>query len=164
MEQKIIDQASKLGAILLQKNLTVTTAESCTGGGIAYAITAISGSSQWFNEGFVTYSNQAKHKLVGVSEESINKYGAVSEQVVREMSLGACNTAKASLAVSVSGIAGPDGGTLDKPVGTVWMSIFTCKGEVWVKCFHFTGDRRTVRSKTILQALEELSRIANECF
>ncbi len=164
MKQKIIEQATKLGTVLLQKKLTVTTVESCTGGGIAYAITAIPGSSGWFNEGFVTYSNQAKHKLVGVNEETINAHGAVSQETVEEMAQGARDRANASIAVSVSGIAGPDGGTVDKPVGTVWMCIATSKGKVWSHCFHFLGDRDQVRVQTILQSLIEMTKIAHDQF
>ncbi len=101
----------------------ITCAESCTGGGIAKAITDIAGSSAYFDRGFVTYSNAAKHDLLGVSEATLAAHGAVSEEVVREMAIGALRAARADLALSVSGIAGPDGGSAEKPVGTVWFGF-----------------------------------------
>ncbi len=117
------DLAQHLGDLLLARNETVATVESCTGGGLAYAITEVAGSSQWFNQSWVTYSNQAKHALVGVSQQTLDTYGAVSEQVVIEMATLAAVKANADLCIAVSGIAGPSGGTKDKPVGLVWFAI-----------------------------------------
>ena len=119
-EQALTRRSTELGSYLLEAGLSVTTAESCTGGWIAKVITDIAGSSAYFQRGFVTYSNDAKHSMIGVSEQSLSAFGAVSEAVVREMAAGALDTADADLAVSVSGIAGPDGGSDEKPVGTVW--------------------------------------------
>lgn len=109
----------------------ITCAESCTGGGIAKAITDIAGSSAYFDRGFVTYSNAAKHDLLGVAEATLTAHGAVSEAVVREMAVGALHAAKADLALSVSGIAGPEGGSAEKPVGTVWFASPTVPAGCW---------------------------------
>ena len=115
-----IDQLSHLlGQKLLAKNWTISCAESCTGGGIGYAITAISGSSTWFKQGIISYSNEAKQQLLGVSAQTLDNFGAVSLETVKEMAQGAAKIAQAQVAISVSGIAGPDGGTKQKPVGTV---------------------------------------------
>jgi nicotinamide-nucleotide amidase len=113
--QTLTSIAQQLGEMLCKKNAKLTTAESCTGGGISEAITAVSGSSQWFEFGFVTYANSAKQQLLGVSKEALDEYGAVSEQVVKQMAQGAIKQSQADYAIAVSGIAGPDGGTQDKP-------------------------------------------------
>ncbi len=112
--------SEKIGRALKARGATVTTAESCTGGWIAKAITDIAGSSAWFERGFVTYSNEAKSQMIGVSEATLRDNGAVSEPVVVEMAIGALRAARADYAISVSGVAGPDGGSVEKPVGTVW--------------------------------------------
>lgn len=119
----------------------ITCAESCTGGGIAKAITDIAGSSAYFDRGFVTYSNAAKHDLLGVSEATLAAHGAVSEEVVREMAIGALRAARADLALSVSGIAGPDGGSAEKPVGTVWFGFAGSDGRGLSRKMQFEGDR-----------------------
>ncbi|HEY9101890.1 nicotinamide-nucleotide amidohydrolase family protein, partial [Chitinimonas sp.] len=121
--------AEQLGKALLARGWRVTAAESCTGGGIASAITDIAGSSGWFDMGWVTYSNEAKQRLLGVAPTTLAEHGAVSEPVVREMALGALQAAGADLAVAVSGVAGPSGGTPAKPVGTVCLAI-ALAGEV----------------------------------
>src|SRR5262245_50128834 len=119
MDEDLNRLAQDLAVVLRQHRLMLTTAESCTGGGIAAAVTAVAGSSAWFERGFVTYSNAAKREMLGVQEATLQAHGAVSEPVVREMAAGALQHSTAQVAVAVSGIAGPDGGTPAKPVGTV---------------------------------------------
>lgn len=154
--------AARLGMALKQLDWTVTTAESCTGGGIAEAITRVSGSSAWFETGFVTYANQSKQRWLQVSAEELATHGAVSEPVVRAMATGAREAAAASLAVAVSGIAGPDGGSADKPVGTVWFAWAGPDGQLISECRRLQGDRRAVRAQTVLRALEGLLANARE--
>ena len=144
---------------LLGKNLTITTAESCTGGLIAATIVNIPGASGCFNEGYITYANEAKVRVLGVSEESIRNFGVVSDAVVIEMAEGALNKADADIAVAVSGIAGPLGGSSKKPVGTVYIGI--CLRDKMDKTltktsykFHFEGDRSEIRDKTVQEALK----------
>lgn len=153
--------AAELGGYLLEKNWQVSTAESCTGGGVASAITAIAGSSQWFETGFVTYANSAKTRLLGVSEASLAQEGAVSRTVVEQMALGAKAASGADLTVAVSGIAGPDGGTADKPVGTVWFAWADASGTVISECYVYQGDRAQVRYQACVTALRELVRLAS---
>lgn len=145
--------SAQLGALLLSHGYTVTTAESCTGGGIAQAITDIPGSSRWFSYGFVTYSNVAKQQLLGISEAVIESCGAVSEQVVESMAIGALKAAQADVAIAVSGIAGPDGGTKEKPVGTVWIAWLVGDGEAITRCYNFLGDRKYIRNQSVNEAL-----------
>ena len=145
--------AREVGDTLLQNHLVITTVESCTGGWVAEAITSVAGSSSWFERGFVTYSNEAKQELVGVRKETLLQYGAVSREVAREMSLGGIDASRADLAVAVTGIAGPDGGTLQKPVGTVWVAWGDRGGKVSEKLFQFDGDRESVRRSTVEQSL-----------
>ena len=152
--------AEQLGAALLARDWYVTCAESCTGGGVAAAITGIAGSSQWFEAGFVTYSNTMKQHMLGVSNNTLEQHGAVSEAAVREMVQGAMNSAGADLAVAVSGIAGPDGGSIDKPVGTVWFA-WQCKdGQLLAERCHFSGNRCAVRRQAIDKALLGLLTLA----
>ena len=151
--------AEALGNSLFERNLTICTAESCTGGGIAYALTAVPGSSTWFGYGWVTYSNEAKHQLLGVPEELIVKCGAVCEDVVQAMALGALQRAGADISVAVSGIAGPGGGSVEKPVGTVCMGWATREMNKTITTF-FSGDRESVRRQTIKHALQECIQIA----
>lgn len=150
-----VDLAVDLGAELEAGAHKVTCAESCTGGGIANAITAVPGSSAWFDMGFVTYSNAAKADLLGVHKAVLRQYGAVSEPVVSAMAEGALRRSGADLAVAVSGIAGPDGGLLDKPVGTVWLAWAWQRG-VEARCCYFDGDREEVRLQAIIAGLEGL--------
>jgi nicotinamide-nucleotide amidase len=160
MPDTIYDLAAQLGQALLARRWRVTTAESCTGGGIASAITEVAGSSGWFDMGFVTYSNIAKHKLIGVDNHTLITHGAVSEAVAVEMAQGALVKAAAQLAVAVSGIAGPSGGTEAKPVGTVCFAWATLDG-THHETRHFTGDRRAVRQQTVIHALRGLLAEAN---
>ena len=153
--QTLTTITQQLGEMLCKKNAKLTTAESCTGGGISEAITAISGSSQWFEFGFVTYANSAKQQLLGVSKQTLDQYGAVSEQVVEQMALGAIRQSRADYAIAVSGIAGPEGGTEDKPVGTVWVCWQT-PTESWAQKFMLSGDRQAVRKAAIKKSLQQL--------
>lgn len=120
-DSELMRLSEQVGLALKARGATVTTAESCTGGWLAKAITDTAGSSAWFERGFVTYSNEAKAQMIGVREETLAQHGAVSEPVVVEMAIGALKAARADFAVAISGIAGPDGGSEEKPVGTVWL-------------------------------------------
>ena len=154
MDKQITKLAEQFGEVLKAKGMMITTAESCTGGGIAQAITEIPGSSAWFDRGFVTYSNQSKVDLLQVQQNTLDQYGAVSEEVAQEMVKGALLNSNADLAVSVTGIAGPDGGTENKLVGTIYIALGQ-KGEV-INCLRlfFTGDRANIRKQTIEAALK----------
>ena len=162
MSQAINYLAEKLGSALSQSEAKVTTAESCTGGGVAHAITAVAGSSTWFDCGFVTYANSAKHRLLGVPRDMLASQGAVSEAVVRSMVAGAAATANADYAVAISGIAGPGGGTDDKPVGTVWFAWQSPAG-VSAKKYLLSGDRAAVREQAIEISLQELLHQVTGC-
>lgn len=143
---------------LLEKyELTVTTAESCTGGMVASRIVNVPGASEVFNEGFITYSNKAKRKILDVSKSTLKKYGAVSEQTAREMAIGGVFAADADACVAVTGIAGPDGGTEEKPVGLVYISC-CIKDDVTVEECHFHGTRTEIREQSALYALDLLRR------
>jgi nicotinamide-nucleotide amidase len=151
--------AARVGRHLLETHRGVATAESCTGGWIAKALTDIAGSSSWFVEGFVTYSNASKVRRLGVARAALEMHGAVSEPVVRAMASNALRRAHAQVAVAVSGIAGPGGAVPGKPVGTVWLAWATRRGgalRVAVQLKHFRGDREAVRRKTVRVALEGL--------
>ena len=151
--------AARVGRHLLETRRGVATAESCTGGWIAKALTDIAGSSSWFVEGFITYSNASKVRRLGVARAALDMHGAVSEQVVRAMASNALRRAHAQVAVAVSGIAGPGGAVPGKPVGTVWLAWATRRGgamRVAAQLKHFRGDRQSVRRKTVRAALEGL--------
>lgn len=153
----LITAASRvLGATLLAQGLRVATVESCTGGGIAQAITCVAGSSAWFDMGWVTYSNAAKSQLVGVPATLIATHGAVSAAVVRAMAEGARRASGASWAVAVSGVAGPSGGTPDKPVGLVWIAWAGPEGTV-VEHNYWPSERATVRCQTVYRAISQLN-------
>jgi nicotinamide-nucleotide amidase len=154
--------AVNLGNVLLRGNLRCSVAESCTGGSLAAAITGVSGSSKWFECGYVTYSNASKLQLPGVSSAVIDSYGAVSDPVVRAMAKGTLVASKANLSVAISGIAGPLGGTSEKPVGTVWLAWANDAGLVDSECFLFAGDRNAVREQAVIKALEKLIQLAKE--
>ncbi len=145
-----------LGQHLADHQLTLTTAESCTGGGIAQAITDIPGSSQWFSHGFISYSNIAKQQLLGVEYDLIERHGAVSQAVAEAMAIGALSVATADLSVAVTGIAGPGGGTPEKPVGTVWISWGSTTSTVESQRFLFSGDRNSVRNQSVIESLKGL--------
>jgi len=146
--------AQKVGETLLQKGIKLATAESCTGGWVAQAVTAVPGSSGWFDCGFVSYSNTAKQKMLGVDLDVLERNGAVSESVVAQMAEGALHNSEADIAVAISGIAGPEGGTEDRPVGTVWLA-WAITGHPTVTCLSFfNGDRDAIRQQAVEQALE----------
>ncbi len=142
----------RLVALLQEKGYTITTAESCTGGAVAATIVNVAGASEVFGEGYITYSNEAKHKNLGVQESTLNTYGAVSEETAREMCEGCCGVAKADVAISVTGIAGPGGGTPQKPVGLVYIGCCVREKTRVIKCL-FSGTRSEVRSQSVEAAL-----------
>lgn len=152
------DTCTLLARLLLNKGWFLATAESCTGGLIAASCTDLAGSSQWFERGFVTYSNAAKSELLGIDAALINTHGAVSEAVVRAMALGALSHAHAQVTIAVTGVAGPGGGSADKPVGTVWLAWATPAG-MTSELQHFAGDRAAVRHATVRRALTRLADI-----
>jgi len=156
-QQDQVDQlVVRLGGILLAHGMMVASAESCTGGGIAEAMTRLPGSSRWFERGFVTYSNEAKQELLGVSADTLQGYGAVSEQTAAEMAAGTLNNSHAQASIAVTGIAGPDGGTVEKPVGTVCFAWGLRDKEIITASIVFPGDRPAVRRQTVLMALQGL--------
>ena len=146
--------AEILGKKLQQKNCRLTTSESCTGGGLAYALTSVSGSSAWFDQGIVSYSNEVKHRLLSVPESILTLNGAVSEPVVAAMAQGSLCTSGSDIALSISGIAGPDGGSKDKPIGTVCFGLCDVQGRDWQRTVHFSGDRNAVREQAIVWSLQ----------
>lgn len=156
MNDYLLQLGHRLGENLLARNWRVVTAESCTGGGVAAAITAIAGSSAWFEYGIVSYANAAKEKLLGVSAETLAVYGAVSEAVVIEMARGALAISDANISVSISGVAGPGGGTPEKPVGTVWFAWAKSTGEIKTMLKHFVGERAGIQQQATIFALEGL--------
>jgi nicotinamide-nucleotide amidase len=146
--------AEEVGLELKRRKLMLATAESCTGGWIAEAVTMVPGSSDWFERGFVTYTNISKREMLGVKEATLDRHGAVAEEVVREMAAGALTRSHAQVAVAVSGVAGPAGGTLDKPVGTVCFAWSMKNGVPRAETKRFTGDREAVRRKSVERALK----------
>lgn len=152
--KEIEDAARLVFNLCLERHLKVATAESCTGGLIAGALTEIAGSSAVFERGFVTYSNEAKMEILGVRAETLDKFGAVSEETVRQMTEGALARSRADIAVSVSGIAGPSGGTPEKPVGLVWFGLAVKGRKALAESRVFPGGRSDVRRATVLHALK----------
>ena len=155
IEDPLLALAARLGAAALARGTMIATAESCTGGLVAGAITSIAGSSGWFERGFVTYSDLAKEQQLGVASLTIERFGAVSEETAKAMAQGAVRGSAAQWAVAVTGIAGPDGGSPDKPVGTVW---FAWAGPDHLQALkrQFDGDRAAVRQASVQAALEGL--------
>ncbi|MEX5586385.1 MULTISPECIES: CinA family protein [Pseudomonas] len=153
--------SARLGEHMRRFNAQVSTAESCTGGGIAEAITRVSGSSAWFEAGYVTYSNRQKTRQLGVPEVLFGQVGAVSQEVVEAMVRGAQAASGARFAVAVSGVAGPDGGSPAKPVGTVWLA-WADGSRVCSERRHFDGDREAVRRQTVIAALDGLLQLGAE--
>lgn len=147
--------STELGALLQKKDMFFTSAESCTGGLLSQSIVSVPGSSGWFGCSFVTYSNISKHKILGVSKDSLKKFGAVSEEVVTEMVDGAVAESRADLGVAISGIAGPGGGSPDRPVGTVCIAWKLKDKQAIRSTFLFEGNRNEVRYKTVVKSLEE---------
>jgi nicotinamide-nucleotide amidase len=145
--------AQKVGAALKARSLLLVTAESCTGGWVAMEVTAIAGSSEWFERGYVTYSNAAKREELGVAEETLKRHGAVSEETAREMAAGALKNARGQVALAITGVAGPTGGSRDKPVGTVCFA-WAHGSKISSETRRFDGDRESVRRQSVLRALQ----------
>ncbi|RFC33412.1 MAG: nicotinamide-nucleotide amidase [Candidatus Nitrotoga sp. SPKER] len=162
VNRDIENLAIQIGSALKSHGLVLTTAESCTGGAVASAITDIAGSSEWFERGFITYSNEAKREMLGVAQDTLMRYGAVSEAVVREMIAGALHHSHAQVVLAVSGIAGPAGGTPDKPVGTVWFA-WEIKGGQCIACLHhFSGNRAEIRTQSVGVALQGVLQLLHQ--
>lgn len=145
--------AERCGRELKQRGMMLATAESCTGGGIGAAVTAVPGSSDWFERGFITYTYISKREMLGVKPATLEQYGAVSEEIVKEMAVGALANSHAQVAVAVSGVAGPTGGTREKPVGTVCLAWALKNGEPVAETRHYAGDRAAVRRQSVARAL-----------
>jgi nicotinamide-nucleotide amidase len=156
------EHARQVGYALKSHGMLLVTAESCTGGGVAHAITEVVGSSSWFERGFITYSNLSKQQMLGVSEATLQRHGAVSEATVREMAAGALSNSVAQVALAVSGIAGPDGGSAEKPVGTVWFAWGIKSGETHSQRHHIEGDRAEVRAQAVNIALQGVINLLNK--
>lgn len=154
MESELFKLAEQLGRLLKASGKTIATAESCTGGWIAQTITEIPGSSVWFDRGFVTYSNAAKVQMLGISVQLLEDYGAVSAEAATAMAAAALTHSNADIAVAVTGIAGPDGGTQEKPVGTVFIAWAHKSGAAKVVKKQFSGNRRQIREQTVKSAIE----------
>ena len=153
--------AAQVGELLKSHGLMLATAESCTGGGVAEAVTEIAGSSEWFERGFITYANQAKIEMLGVREETLRLHGAVSEAAVREMAEGALRHSHAHISLAVSGIAGPGGGTPEKPVGTVFFAWSLRGGATHARKHLLIGNRAEIREQSARIALQGLLEIGN---
>jgi nicotinamide-nucleotide amidase len=157
--------AARVGEALKQRGLKLVTAESCTGGWVAKVVTSVAGSSLWFDRGFVSYSNAAKQEMLDVNSATLVQYGAVSDEVVEEMALGALAHSAAQVSAAISGIAGPEGGSPNKPVGTVCLAWCVRDGTPRSRATHFAGDREMIRQQAVMAALQgvldELSRVKN---
>ena len=154
--------AAQVGTLLLSNGQKLATAESCTGGWVAQCLTAIAGSSAWFERGFVTYSNDAKHEMLGVELATLNTHGAVSEAVAGAMAAGALSHSHADWALAITGIAGPDGGSAGKPVGTVCFGWAGTEGVVEVETRHFLGNREEIRYQSVVFALKGVLECADK--
>lgn len=154
--------AQKVGIALQARKWVLATAESCTGGWVAQAITEIAGGSQWFDRGFVTYSNQAKQEMLGVTAAVLDKCGAVSEEIAREMAEGAIKNSQADISVAITGIAGPSGGSAEKPVGTVWLAWAGKDFTTITEVHYYSGDRYNIRLQATQQALEGILAICRQ--
>jgi len=163
MDAELYALAGKVGDALKARKLMLATAESCTGGWVGQVVTMVPGSSHWFDRGFVTYTNDAKREMLGVRPETLKKFGAISEQTVREMIEGTLSHSKAHVALAVSGIAGPDGGSPGKPVGTVCLAWGKKKGPPPHSVIrHYAGDRDAVRRQSVIAALEGVLTLLEE--
>lgn len=154
MNDDLYELAFRLGEELKARGLWLASAESCTGGWVGEAVTSVSGSSNWYDRGFITYTNEAKQDMLGVSADTLAAHGAVSEATVKEMALGALTHSRAQVALAISGIAGPTGGTPEKPVGLVWFAWAFKDGRVEAERHVFPGDRQEVRRQAVVMALE----------
>ncbi|MDP1682745.1 MAG: nicotinamide-nucleotide amidohydrolase family protein [Burkholderiales bacterium] len=151
--------AEQVGAALKSRGMMLASAESCTGGWVGEAVTSVAGSSHWYDRGFITYTNESKQEMLGVAANTLAEFGAVSEQTVREMAAGALKHSRAGITLAISGIAGPGGGTPNKPVGTVCMAWATRSGAGLSQSFHFQGDRTAVRRQAVVAALQGVLRM-----
>jgi nicotinamide-nucleotide amidase len=156
VERDLSDLSAEIGAACLAHHIRLATAESCTGGWAAQVITHTAGSSEWFDRGFVTYSNAAKNEQLGVPPETLTQCGAVSLETAAAMASGAIKNSNALFSISITGIAGPTGGSLDKPVGTVCFGWCRKDGEAVTETQHFTGDRETIRRQAVIHSLRGL--------
>lgn len=151
--EAVHELAARVGEALKGKGLMLVTAESCTGGWVAQAMTSVGGSSSWFERGFVTYSNEAKREMLGVEARTLDMHGAVSEEVVRAMAQGALAHSAAQVSVAITGVAGPTGGTPEKPVGMVWLAWARTGGTLDCRMRHYSGDREQIRLQAVMDAL-----------
>lgn len=149
-------KVTQLADYVIANRLKIGTAESCTGGGLSYTLTSIAGSSQWFERGLVTYSNEAKMSLLHVKKNTLVQFGAVSQQTAHEMVEGLLKLYPIDIGIAITGIAGPDGGSEDKPVGTVWIAWKRGTSETQSQCYQFSGDREAVRHSSIEAAINQL--------
>ncbi|KPJ67878.1 MAG: damage-inducible protein CinA [Coxiella sp. DG_40] len=156
MEINFDKLARRVGSALKSQKLMLATAESCTAGQVAYVITSVSGSADWFERGFITYSNIAKQEMLGVNPKTLEHFGAVSEQTAKEMAEGALMRSNSQISIAVTGIAGPTGGSKEKPVGTVCFAWARKDGQTNTTKQHFKGDRNSIRSQATQFALEQL--------
>lgn len=156
MDNELFELAERLGQSLKAKGCKIATAESCTGGWIAQVITEIPGSSDWFDCGFVTYSNNAKVQMLGVNPQTLAQHGAVSAQIAKEMAAGALANSEADWAIAVTGVAGPDGGSEEKPVGTVYVAWQSKDGFLNAEKMSLSGNRHQIRRQTVIRAIEGL--------
>jgi nicotinamide-nucleotide amidase len=158
----LISLVQTMADVLGKKQWTLASAESCTGGWLAKTCTDLAGSSTWFDCGFVTYSNQSKQDLVNVSKKTLETYGAVSKQTAIEMAQGALSHSSADISVAITGIAGPDGGTVEKPVGTVWFAWAIKSQYTKTQKYQFEGDREQVRIQAVIAALQGIIKNARD--
>ena len=156
MSMTLVTLSQAVGKKLKEQGAILATAESCSGGGLGFWVTSVEASSDWFDRGFITYSDAAKIELLGVNPVTLETYGAVSEETVREMAEGALKKSYADTSIAITGIAGPSGGTAEKPVGTVWIAWARRGANTKVSCECFSGDRQRVREQTIEKALRGL--------
>lgn len=154
--------AAELAETLLPINAMLVTAESCTGGWIAKTCTDLPGSSGWFDRGFITYSNDAKNQSLSVPMEMIHHHGAVSQEVASAMATGALNNSTADFSIAATGIAGPDGGSELKPIGTVWLAWGAKNKQTVTRCFQFKGDRNSIRKQAVYEALKGIIKNARD--
>ncbi len=162
MDSGLYALAEQVGRALMERHLMLVTAESCTGGWVGAAVTAVPGSSDWYERGFITYTYISKREMLGVKVKTLEQHGAVSEQTVKEMAAGALANSHAQISVAVSGTAGPAGGTPDKPVGTVCLAWALRNGEPIAETQHFAGDREAVRKRSVERALAGVLKLLRE--
>lgn len=160
-EQAVLETVNAIGAKLKAKKEMLATAESCTGGWVGQIITSVPGTSHWYDRGFITYSNVAKREMLGVSTDTLTRFGAVSEQTARAMAEGVLQNSQARYALSITGIAGPEGGTPEKPVGHVCFAWAGHNRETVSECIRFDGDRQQVRIQAVQHSLKRMEEFIN---